>query len=229
MDAVDTAIRALSTTGVSVLSVELSESVTADQRSLHVEAAASTALDKGIAAAVAEARLAGATAGAANGTTAAAGDPIITDSLSTLSDGRIQSGVLRRHPQAFFQSNRFLISSLVGAVLDAVPVGPVLDLYAGVGLFSVALSANGHQEVTAVEGNPVSAADLKETQHLTSRPAGCARQRGGLRSAPCLKGRADAHPRSSQNRHVQERVAVGRTVARTEDRLCLMRPADNGP
>jgi tRNA/tmRNA/rRNA uracil-C5-methylase (TrmA/RlmC/RlmD family) len=37
----------------------------------------------------------------------------------------------------------------------------VLDLYAGVGLFSAALAAGGHADVTAVEGNRTAADDLK--------------------------------------------------------------------
>jgi 23S rRNA (uracil1939-C5)-methyltransferase len=37
----------------------------------------------------------------------------------------------------------------------------VLDLYAGVGLFAVSLAAAGHLEVTAVEGDRTSAADLR--------------------------------------------------------------------
>src|SRR6185295_13697913 len=40
--------------------------------------------------------------------------------------------------------------------------GEVVDLYAGVGLFSVALAALGRLEVTAVEGDRTSGADLGE-------------------------------------------------------------------
>jgi tRNA/tmRNA/rRNA uracil-C5-methylase (TrmA/RlmC/RlmD family) len=47
--------------------------------------------------------------------------------------------------------------------VDAVPdAGEVLDLYAGVGLFSVPLAAMGHLEVTAVEGDRASGLDLRE-------------------------------------------------------------------
>jgi 23S rRNA (uracil1939-C5)-methyltransferase len=47
-------------------------------------------------------------------------------------------------------------------VLDAVaPDGPVLDLYAGVGLFSIALAAVGRSDVIAVEGDRASGADLQ--------------------------------------------------------------------
>jgi 23S rRNA (uracil1939-C5)-methyltransferase len=37
-----------------------------------------------------------------------------------------------------------------------------VDLYAGVGLFSIPLAATGHLEVTAVEGDRASGADLRE-------------------------------------------------------------------
>jgi tRNA/tmRNA/rRNA uracil-C5-methylase (TrmA/RlmC/RlmD family) len=49
----------------------------------------------------------------------------------------VGKGELRRRPSSFFQGNRFLLPRLVTTVLDAVPPeGDVLDLYAGVGLFS---------------------------------------------------------------------------------------------
>ena len=45
--------------------------------------------------------------------------------------------------------------------MDAVPdTGDVLDLYAGVGLFSVALAAHGRRGIVAVEGDRESGADL---------------------------------------------------------------------
>jgi len=40
--------------------------------------------------------------------------------------------------------------------------GPVIDLYAGVGLFGLSLAAAGREGVTLVEGDPVSARDLEE-------------------------------------------------------------------
>jgi len=68
---------------------------------------------------------------------------------------------LRRHAASFFQGNRFLLAALVGRVMDAVPdTGDVLDLYAGVGLFSIALAAAGRRDIVAVEGDRESGADL---------------------------------------------------------------------
>jgi 23S rRNA (uracil1939-C5)-methyltransferase len=91
------------------------------------------------------------------------GTPFVEDELQ-IAD-RAGSGVptpvrLRRHVRAFFQGNRFLLDELVAAVLEACPPGPVVDLYAGVGLFGVCLAATGRHQVTAVEGHPASAADL---------------------------------------------------------------------
>ncbi len=60
--------------------------------------------------------------------------------------------------RAFFQGNRYLLQPLVDDVVSRLD-GPVLDLYAGVGIFAVAAAASGHR-VTAVESDPVSAADL---------------------------------------------------------------------
>jgi 23S rRNA (uracil1939-C5)-methyltransferase len=88
-----------------------------------------------------------------------AGTPVVTEVL------RVRDGVppltLRRDVRAFFQGNRFLLERLVEHVLSLVPDGPVLDLYAGVGLFGLALAARGADAVTLVEGDPVSGADLE--------------------------------------------------------------------
>lgn len=161
VDAVETAVRALAAEDVTTVSVELSENVAADQRALHVDVAPSAHLESALAKAVDSAGLTGATAQASDGATAAAGDPIVNDPLSALTEGRAGAGVLRRHPDAFFQGNRFLIASLAGAVLDAVPHGRILDLYAGVGLFAIALAAVERGEITAVEADPVSGRDLE--------------------------------------------------------------------
>ncbi len=67
---------------------------------------------------------------------------------------------LSRQTRAFFQSNRFLLTTLIQRVLARVPSGAVIDLYAGVGLFAVALAASGRNPVLAIEGNSVSARDL---------------------------------------------------------------------
>ena len=60
---------------------------------------------------------------------------------------------------AFFQVNRHLINELVRIVIERYSGGAALDLYAGVGLFSTALSRRFAQ-VIAVESSQTSHADL---------------------------------------------------------------------
>ena len=62
-------------------------------------------------------------------------------------------------PTAFFQTNVRAADLLVRLTLDALPAGqPVLDLYAGVGLFALPLAARGDR-VTAVEENRAATVD----------------------------------------------------------------------
>jgi 23S rRNA (uracil1939-C5)-methyltransferase len=57
---------------------------------------------------------------------------------------------LRAHVASFFQANRFLVEHLARAVVEEVPAGGrVLDLYCGVGLFSVPLAARGDEVLGA--------------------------------------------------------------------------------
>ncbi|MBE3072911.1 MAG: class I SAM-dependent RNA methyltransferase [Acidobacteria bacterium] len=101
------------------------------------------------------------------------GTPIVTDTLEI--GGRAGSTcapVFRRHVQSFFQANRFLVPALVSRVLALVPPGPVVDLYAGVGLFAISLAATGRSGVTAVEGDRTSAEDLR----ANAKPWGTALQ-----------------------------------------------------
>jgi tRNA/tmRNA/rRNA uracil-C5-methylase (TrmA/RlmC/RlmD family) len=88
------------------------------------------------------------------------GSPAITDVLRVPGPTPERPLRLTRNVQAFFQGNRFLIEPLVAYVASLVPPGPVIDLYAGVGLFGLALSAAGAPDVTLVEGDTVSGADL---------------------------------------------------------------------
>jgi 23S rRNA (uracil1939-C5)-methyltransferase len=76
--------------------------------------------------------------------------------------GGVRPVRLRHHAQAFFQANRFLLASLAGRVVSLVDAGPVVDLYAGVGLFSASLAACGWTSVVAVEGDAAAAAGLRE-------------------------------------------------------------------
>jgi 23S rRNA (uracil1939-C5)-methyltransferase len=80
----------------------------------------------------------------------------------------VQGVRLRRHTRAFFQGNRYLLDELLAAVSAACLPGPVVDLYAGVGLFGLCLAAIGGHQVVAVEGHEISAADLE----VNARPFG---------------------------------------------------------
>ncbi|MGD0402859.1 MAG: 23S rRNA (uracil(1939)-C(5))-methyltransferase RlmD [Candidatus Acidiferrales bacterium] len=61
---------------------------------------------------------------------------------------------------SFFQVNRFLVDALVRTVCDEENVRIALDLYAGVGLFSIPL-AKRFERVIAVESNPAAVRDLE--------------------------------------------------------------------
>ena len=73
---------------------------------------------------------------------------------------RTKAGALRVSGGSFFQVNRFLVEELVGIVARGRSGEVALDLYAGVGLFSVALAASFHH-IVAVESSQGSATDLK--------------------------------------------------------------------
>jgi 23S rRNA (uracil1939-C5)-methyltransferase len=89
------------------------------------------------------------------------GSHFVTDTLSLASgDARIEVA-FRRHAGAFFQANRFLLQPLVESVLRQLPDGPIVELYAGAGLFGISHAALGRGRVIAVEGEALAAADLE--------------------------------------------------------------------
>ncbi len=71
-----------------------------------------------------------------------------------------ESAKYRVSPGAFFQVNRYLVDQLIALVTGGSRGGTALDLYAGVGLFSVAL-AQRFERVLAVESSPISFSDLQ--------------------------------------------------------------------
>jgi 23S rRNA (uracil1939-C5)-methyltransferase len=74
-------------------------------------------------------------------------------------------------PTSFFQTNVKAAEIVVRLVLDAVPAGaPVLDLYAGSGLFALPLAKRGHR-VTAVEANRTAVADGEASLRVNRIPA----------------------------------------------------------
>ena len=92
------------------------------------------------------------------------GTPIVSDV--------IRGVTLTRHVRSFFQGNRYLLEPFVEHVIRHVAAGPLVDLYAGVGLFSLTAAAAGAGPVTAVEGDPSAVRDLKRNAHLRQGPGG---------------------------------------------------------
>jgi tRNA/tmRNA/rRNA uracil-C5-methylase (TrmA/RlmC/RlmD family) len=168
--AVQHAVASLADDGVGVASVEVSENLESDQRALHLDVVPGASMSqRALDTASHSPGVSGCTAQTFEGERLAAGLPVVSDPVSVLTEGRASTGELSRHPESFFQANRFLLPQLVTAVLNAVPrSGGVLDLYAGVGLFSVALAATGLDAITAVEGDRSGAADLESN----ARPFG---------------------------------------------------------
>lgn len=69
-------------------------------------------------------------------------------------------------PTSFFQTNVHAAALLVGLVLDALPAGPpVLDLYAGAGLFVLPLARRGDR-VVAIEENRSAVEDGRSNLRL---------------------------------------------------------------
>ena len=91
------------------------------------------------------------------------GSPVVTDSAADLFGGSVPfdtPATWTRSAPPFFQANRYLVGSLVRGVLRFASADRVVDLYAGVGLFSVALAASGAR-VLAVEGDAFAVDDLR--------------------------------------------------------------------
>ena len=135
-----TAVRSIGANAVR--EIELSENVDASERVVHLDTV--TPFDPRFVDTLAS--VDGLTTG-----------PYVTDTI-TIGDASLR---LRRHVLAFFQGNRYLLRDLVAHVTDRVPVGSgVLDLYAGVGLFSVAAVVVRGASAVAVEGDKAAFDDL---------------------------------------------------------------------
>lgn len=134
--------------------IEVSENIDASERALHLELLPNA--DPSRLAALAQ-------VDGVTGATCAHGDNPRTIDLfgSPLVADTIANAQLSRHVRSFFQGNRFLTGTMAEHVLGQISAAPILDLYAGVGLFSVAAAAAARGHVTAVEGDRSSAADLK--------------------------------------------------------------------
>ena len=116
------------------------------------------------------------------------GSPYVRDRIAT-SMGPVD---LTHHVQSFFQGNRHVLPQLVTRVLAQIPEGTVTDLYAGVGLFAVALAGERRNAIIAVEGDRASARDLESN----------AAPHSGQRSrAASLGGKLPAAPRRPAHRY----------------------------
>jgi len=151
-DTLDRLMAAMRSLGLdAVREIELSENIEASERAVFLDAGA---IDEATLARLADTD--GLTGlGSAWG---AFGSPHVGDTLA-IGEKRL---ALRRHVQAFFQGNRYLLRDLVAHVAGLLPEGgAVLDLYAGVGLFSLAAAGARGASVVAVEGDVFAAADLQ--------------------------------------------------------------------
>ena len=147
--------------------VVVSENISASQRVIHLEPLDRARLDT-IAGAVAAVRsgwpgVTGVSMPVRGSLRALWGEPAVTDRAEDFfgADPPVPTKTTwTRTAPPFFQGNRYLVGSLVRQVLGFSGSSHVVDLYAGVGLFSVALAAAGAR-VTAVEGDPSAVGDLR--------------------------------------------------------------------
>ena len=199
-----------------VTSAELSENIAADERVMYLEGQPgeiipATALE----AAMNAGGLTGCSSASA-GEERAVGIPVVTDPMPVLTGGRAKSGQLQRHAESFFQANRYLLADLVATVHESVlPEGEVVDLYAGVGLFSISLAHAGREGIVAVEGNRTSVNDLMANASACGQSV---RVVFGSVEDFLASSRSDAHtiivdpPRTGMSRAAME--AVIRAAAR---------------
>lgn len=152
-----------------IVSAEIGENLEATERVCHLACAGATLSASDVAALWPIEGLTGLTGGvhaehAERVVTELGGSPYVADPIGRLTSrakDKASKNLLMRRAPAFFQANRFLVRTVTDAVLANLLEGPVVDLYAGVGLFGCAAAASGWTEVTAVEGDPISAGDLE--------------------------------------------------------------------
>lgn len=145
-----------------VRSLELAENVPASERACHLELDAGA--DPAAFSHLGGDGLTGLSAEPADrlGVAQLSGKGWVSDALQAREGDASSTLHLRRSARSFFQGNRYLLERLVRHVIALMPAGPIVDLYAGVGLFGLSLAAAGHSGITVVEGDPVSGADLSD-------------------------------------------------------------------
>jgi 23S rRNA (uracil1939-C5)-methyltransferase len=145
--------------------IVVSENAAATERVVHLEAREGERLDDAFddlaAIDLGSAGLTGVTAIDGGDVLELAGDALVRDTSGTLAphSSAMPSVSWSRRPTSFFQGNRYLTGALVERVLQLAEGGRCVDLYAGVGLFSVPLAASGRR-VVAVESEASSFEDL---------------------------------------------------------------------
>ena len=143
-----------------LIAIEIAENIAGDERACHLEL--HEGADASRYAPLADG-LVGLSARYADHaeTVMLSGTPVIHDLVEVRHGDARTLLRLRRHVRAFFQGNRYLITTLVHEVVADVPRGPVIDLYAGGGLLGLSLAATRSEPVTLVEGDAISGADLE--------------------------------------------------------------------
>jgi 23S rRNA (uracil1939-C5)-methyltransferase len=143
--------------------VVVSENVEATERVCHLELKEGARIPRQDGALELPAGVTGITVGVGARTIVLGGQPTVTEHAGELFGGASPidpSTRWVRSAASFFQGNRFLTGRLLAHVLSEVDDDHVVDAYAGVGLFAVALAARGAR-VIAIEDDRGSGADLE--------------------------------------------------------------------
>lgn len=161
MTAVEATLSAIDAHLADCEALVVSENIAATERVIHLEPRDGARLDD-LARLSLPLGLTGLTTGRHGQSVSLAGTPAVTDRAADLfaGDSPIDPDTTwMRQGTSFFQGNRHLTGALVRQVLAAARGDRFVDLYAGVGLFAVALAASGARGL-AIEGDKSSAADL---------------------------------------------------------------------
>jgi 23S rRNA (uracil1939-C5)-methyltransferase len=142
-----------------ITAVEIAENIPETERAVHVDMQGSP--DRAAWAVAAEGLTGLTVQGESRDPVVIAGVPAVTDLVAVAAGAGAPILRLTRPTTAFFQANRFLLPSFVQHVASLTGDGPLLDLYAGVGLFGLAATALGRGPVTLVEGDRVSGDGLE--------------------------------------------------------------------